>query len=74
MEFRSPAVLVTVITLGCAPVPSARGGTAPSTDAPATRSAPHAPVLPFVADGFPAALETARASRRPIFIEAWAPW
>jgi len=31
-------------------------------------------VLPFVHDDYAAALEQARASDRPIFVESWAPW
>jgi tetratricopeptide (TPR) repeat protein len=31
-------------------------------------------VLPFIADDYPKALAFARAERKPIFLEAWAPW
>ena len=31
-------------------------------------------VLPFIADDYPKALEKARTSGKPIFLEAWAPW
>jgi hypothetical protein len=31
-------------------------------------------VLPFIADDYPRALAAARAQRKPIFLEAWAPW
>ena len=42
-------------------------------------AAPAAPrpagfALPFIEDDYPAALARARASHRPIFVEAWAPW
>ncbi len=30
--------------------------------------------LPFIADDYPKALAAARAARKPIFFEAWAPW
>lgn len=30
--------------------------------------------LPFVEDDYPRALAEARASKRPIFVDAWAPW
>lgn len=38
----------------------------------ASRSA--ASALAFIEDDYPAALSRARASHRPIFVEAWAPW
>jgi hypothetical protein len=31
-------------------------------------------VLPFIADDYPKALALARAERKPIFLETWAPW
>jgi hypothetical protein len=31
-------------------------------------------VLPFIADDYPKALATARAEKKPIFLETWAPW
>lgn len=37
--------------------------------APAKKS-----VLPFIEDDYPRALAEARAKKRPIFVEAWAPW
>lgn len=37
--------------------------------APAPRT-----VLPFIEDDYPKALAEARATHRPLFIEAWAPW
>ena len=30
--------------------------------------------LPFIEDDYARALATARAQKKPIFIEAWAPW
>jgi hypothetical protein len=30
--------------------------------------------LPFIADDYPKALAAARAEKKPIFLEAWAPW
>lgn len=30
--------------------------------------------LPFIADDYPKALAAARAAKKPIFFEAWAPW
>jgi hypothetical protein len=32
------------------------------------------PVLPFIEDDYDRALTQARATRVPIFAEAWAPW
>jgi hypothetical protein len=31
-------------------------------------------VLPFIADDYRKALSQARARKRPLFVEAWAPW
>lgn len=31
-------------------------------------------VLPFIADDYPKALAEAKAAKKPIFFEAWAPW
>ena len=44
--------------------------------APAAAAPSKAPreVLPFIADDYPKALAAARASGKPIFLEAWAPW
>ncbi len=44
--------------------------------APAAAAPAKAPreVLPFIADDYPKALAEARASGKPIFLEAWAPW
>src|SRR5688500_15589348 len=33
----------------------------------------HGP-LPFIEDDYALALKTARAQKRPLFVEAWAPW
>ncbi len=40
---------------------------------PASSAAPRE-VLPFIADDYPKALAAARAAKKPIFFEAWAPW
>ena len=44
--------------------------------APAAAARTSAPreVLPFIADDYPKALAAARAAKKPIFFEAWAPW
>ena len=31
-------------------------------------------VLPFIADDYEKALSEARARKKPLFVEAWAPW
>jgi hypothetical protein len=31
-------------------------------------------VLPFISDDYSKALTQAKAKKRPIFVEAWAPW
>ncbi|MFI5180418.1 MAG: hypothetical protein ACHQPI_03410 [Thermoanaerobaculia bacterium] len=31
-------------------------------------------VLPFIADDYPKALAAAKSAKKPIFLEAWAPW
>ncbi len=31
-------------------------------------------VLPFIADDYPKALAAAKAGKKPVFLEAWAPW
>ena len=33
-----------------------------------------AEVLPFISDDYPKALAEARSAKKPIFLEAWAPW
>ncbi len=42
--------------------------------ASAAGAAPPKEVLPFIADDYPKALAQARAEKKPIFLEAWAPW
>jgi hypothetical protein len=44
--------------------------------APAALATAPAPreVLPFIADDYPKALAAAKAAKKPIFFEAWAPW
>jgi len=36
--------------------------------------APGGEVLPFIADDYPKALAAARSAKKPVFLEAWAPW
>jgi hypothetical protein len=42
--------------------------------APAPAATGPREVLPFIADDYPKALAAARAAKKPIFFEAWAPW
>jgi hypothetical protein len=42
-----------------------------STSSPASTAKE---VLPFIADDYPKALALARAEKKPIFLETWAPW
>ena len=45
-----------------------------SLPAPVAAAAAPAPVLPFIEDDYPRALAEARASKKPIFVDGWAPW
>ncbi len=47
---------------------------AAASAANAVPSRPAREALPFIADDYPKALAEARASGKPIFLEAWAPW
>jgi hypothetical protein len=38
------------------------------------RAAGAAGALPFIEDDWPRALALAKETRRPLFVEAWAPW
>jgi hypothetical protein len=42
--------------------------------APASAAAARRESLPFIADDYPKALAAARSAKKPIFLEAWAPW
>ena len=46
----------------------------PASQPAAQKAAPRPMVLPFIDDDYTKAVSEARASRKPIFIEAWAPW
>ena len=43
-----------------------------ATAAPSAKAPREA--LPFIADDYPKALKAAKAEKKPIFLEAWAPW
>ncbi len=53
-------------------VPAALAATFIAAAAPSVK-APRE-VLPFIADDYPKALAAAKAEKKPIFLEAWAPW
>jgi hypothetical protein len=36
--------------------------------------APEAEAVPFIEDDYPRALAEAKASHKPLFVDAWAPW
>ena len=62
MRKTSSAVIVTALLAASA---AAFGSSLPSTAKE---------VLPFIADDYPKALAAARAEKKPIFLETWAPW
>ena len=45
-----------------------------SGSSPASTATHAKEVLPFIADDYPKALALARAEKKPIFLETWAPW
>jgi hypothetical protein len=65
-------------TLASVAVPSPAAGEAPSAGKAASASSKPAAapkmVLPFIQDDYAKALKEARARKRPLFIETWAPW
>ncbi len=52
---------------------TACGGSKPGPVRPVASSASHE-VLPFIHDDYSRALAEARAKKKPIFVDAWAPW
>ena len=46
----------------------------PATASAVTAAPARPSALPFVEDDYDRALREARASKRPLFVEAWAPW
>lgn len=52
---------------------SACSATKPPATGPKTAQTSHE-VLPFIHDDYPRALTEARARKKPIFVDAWAPW
>jgi tetratricopeptide (TPR) repeat protein len=60
-------------TAASATPPAASASTAPAA-APAPSHAMHASVVPFIENDYARALAAAKASGRPLFVDAWAPW
>jgi thiol-disulfide isomerase/thioredoxin len=77
----SLGLTLTLIVLGCAgsegaarpEVRSASAGGSAATSA-ATSKGETAEALPFVHDDYARALAEAKRTKRPIFVDAWAPW
>jgi hypothetical protein len=68
---RKTAAAVLIALSACAPRPADEAAPPP----PAEETAPPSgPVLPFIADDYPAALAEAQERDLPIFVESWAPW
>lgn len=67
---RSSLLLFGVTLLGC--TQAARPAIPPL--APGAASLPAPPALSFIEDDYPRALAEAKASGKPLFIDAWAPW
>ncbi len=66
-----------VALLALLAVPAQAASTKPAGHAPAQHAAHRASahgVLPWIADDYAKAVETARARKVPIFVEIWAPW
>jgi hypothetical protein len=59
---RKTAAAVLIALSACAPPPA--------EEAPP----PAGPVLPFVADDYPAARAEAQERDLPVFVDSWAPW
>jgi tetratricopeptide (TPR) repeat protein len=73
MRFGGHALLAFALSACAATSTPAPGpGTQPSRSPPAERPSLAAPS--FVEDDYPAALAQARATNRPLFVDAWAPW
>jgi len=68
------APLWLLVVSGCAAFAPAVPGISAAAAATAVPAAPRPMVMRFIEDDYPAALRQARAEKKPIFIEAWAPW
>jgi len=65
------ALFVSFMLVGCAP--STSPGRAPIVP-PTAAGAPATPPVSFIEDDYPRALAEAKATGKPLFIDAWAPW
>lgn len=61
LRFAAGMVALTLITAQALP---AAAGAKPGSK----------PVLPFIEDDYSKALATAKASKKPVFVDIWAPW
>lgn len=68
------AALVTGNVLGCATPEAAPGGARPPLSPQAQAHASAAEAVPFIHDDYARALAEAKRTKRPIFVDAWAPW
>jgi hypothetical protein len=59
---RKTAAAVLIALSACAPPPAEEA------------APPSGPVLPFVADDYPAARARAQERDLPVFVDSWAPW
>jgi len=72
---RKHSVVIVLALAACAPKPADEAAPpAGEAAAPPGAAASAEPVLPFLADDYPAALAEARERDLPVFIESWAPW
>jgi hypothetical protein len=76
MRPRPSIVLATLLgSAMLAPAGPAAASTTPAKTAPAKAAPAARPmVVPWIQDDYAKALQQARGWRKPIFIEAWAPW
>jgi len=65
-------VLALALLAGVAPAARAAAAPKPSPKVPKHGAVPAA--VPFLDDDLTKALALAKQSKRPVFIEAWAPW
>jgi thiol-disulfide isomerase/thioredoxin len=65
------AFLLSFTLAGCA---WASGASSPPTAPTSAAPVPPSTVLTFIEDDYPHALAEAKASGRPLFVDAWAPW
>ncbi len=74
LRLASLGLLTLAPLAGCATATHPAIPPMPSAAAAPTPPSPIAPVVTFVEDDYPRALAQAKASGKPLFIDAWAPW